>query len=102
MSRTNSGPYVIFDTRSHKYFCVGLRNAEKRGWHSKSADATTFSTRTEAAAAKAGIQIYGRTARGSITVIPAPKVAQVNAENLHEAANYAIKALCDQLEGIAA
>ena len=89
MSRTNNGPYVIFDTRSHKYFCVGLRDSRNRGWHSTSALATTFATQSQAAAAKAGIQIYGRTARGSITVIPAPKVAQASAENLHEAAQEA-------------
>jgi hypothetical protein len=89
MSRKYGGPYVIFDTRYRKYFCVGLRNPEQRGWHSSSKDATTFATRTEAAAAKAGIQVFGRTNRGSIAIIPAPKVAQENAEDMHTAAQVA-------------
>ena len=89
MSRTNSGPYVLFDTRSHKYFCCGLRNSANRGWHSKSADATTFATQGQAAAAKASIQIFGRANRAAITIIPAPKVAQANAENIQNAAQVA-------------
>lgn len=89
MSRTHSGPYVIFERRTHKYFCVGIRNPEKRGWHSKSADATTFNTIAQAAAAKAGIQIHGRSNRASISIIPAPKAAQASAENMHNAAQEA-------------
>jgi hypothetical protein len=86
MSRKYGGPYVIFDTRARKYFCVGLRNPKERGWHNSSKDATTFATRTEAAAAKAGIQMFGRANRASIAIIPAPKVAQASAEDMHNAA----------------
>ena len=86
MPRTNSGPYVIFDTRAHRYFCLGLRSPAERGWHTTSAKATIFATRTEAVAGKASIQIFGRASRSAIAIIPAPKIAQASAENLHNAA----------------
>ena len=89
MSRTNSGPYVIRDSITHKFWNTGTRMTSDRGWKDKSKDATTFDRRGDAEAARRSILVYGAAARSRITVVPAPRpaiaanaVAQVNVSEM--------------------
>ena len=49
--------FVLFDTRTGMYWCEGLRDDRKRGWHLLRASATTYHTRTEAFRALRAIKI---------------------------------------------
>jgi hypothetical protein len=68
MSRTRPGGYVLQSTRNHKYWCTGLRDPSKRGWHTHIGAATHFSNRTEAAKARLAINVDAY-ARATIAII---------------------------------
>lgn len=89
MPRTSKKSYIIFCTRSHKYFCVGLRDIRRRGWKERAADATLFSSRSEAYASIRAIQVYGRGNKSSFIVTAAPQCAINAAENAAHAASLA-------------
>jgi hypothetical protein len=60
MSRTRTEPrecFVLFDTRTGMYWCEGMRDERKRGWHLLRTSATTYPTRTESFRALRAIKI---------------------------------------------
>jgi hypothetical protein len=57
MSRTRPDRYILQDRRTHMYWCEGMRDERKRGWHLLRTSATTYATRTEAFRALRAIQI---------------------------------------------
>lgn len=69
MSRQRPSAYLLQDTKTRLYWCDGLRDERRRGWHLLEQYASRYSSRTEAYRSLNGIQI-DRAMRSRIQLVP--------------------------------
>lgn len=68
MSRQRPSAYLLQDTKTRLYWCDGLRDDRKRGWHLLAHYATQFTTRADAYRALNGIKI-DRSGRARVQLV---------------------------------
>jgi hypothetical protein len=85
MSRTRPDSYILQDRRTRMYWCDGLRDERKRGWHLLRVAATSYGTRTHAARSLNGIQCDA-IMRARIEIVPVYEAATPPIEVVQAAA----------------